>query len=104
METSIDEQPPPGTGSPSRWLRDLPPQERQVLALLSYGVPPATIAEATRRPLSTISRQKNDAMARLGITSDAELIAFLDDHLRSIGATPQLRQSIALRFERASGG
>ncbi|GAA1537061.1 hypothetical protein GCM10009678_19400 [Actinomadura kijaniata] len=85
-------------------MRDLAPQERQVLALISYGVPPATIARATRRSLSTIARQKGDVMARLGITSDAELTAFLDVHLRSAGVTPRLRESVALRFERNAGG
>lgn len=60
----------PGAKQPS-------PREGEVLRLLSSGLSVTEIAAQLNRSVTTISRQKGDAMRKLGIGNDAELFEFL---------------------------
>lgn len=53
------------------------PREGEVLRLLSSGLSVTEIAAQLNRSITTISRQKGDAMRKLGISNDAELFEFL---------------------------
>ncbi|WP_368563438.1 response regulator [Pseudoxanthomonas sp. UTMC 1351] len=53
------------------------PRESEVLRLLASGMTVTQIAEQLHRSVTTISRQKSDAMRKLGIKNDAELFEFL---------------------------
>ncbi|WP_149193299.1 response regulator transcription factor [Luteimonas suaedae] len=55
------------------------PRETEVLRLLASGLTVSQIAERLHRGITTISRQKRDAMRKLGLKNDAELF----DYLRS---------------------
>lgn len=57
----------------------LTPREREVLRLWATGQSVSAIAKALNRGVTTISRQKNDAMRKLGLANDAELFRFLRD-------------------------
>ncbi|HEV7272160.1 response regulator transcription factor [Pseudoxanthomonas sp.] len=61
---------PAGTKAPS-------PREMEVLRLLATGLTVTQIAAQLHRSVTTISRQKSDAMRKLGIHNDAELFEFL---------------------------
>ncbi|MNN52893.1 Transcriptional regulatory protein RcsB [compost metagenome] len=52
-------------------------REVEVLRLLSSGLSVTEIAVQLNRSVTTISRQKGDAMRKLGISNDAELFEFL---------------------------
>ncbi|WNH48975.1 MULTISPECIES: response regulator transcription factor [Stenotrophomonas] len=60
--------------------RVLSPREVEVLRLLSSGMTVKKIAEKLHKSMSTISRQKGDAMLKLGLRSDAELFDFMRDN------------------------
>lgn len=61
-----------GTGaSPS-----LSPRETEVLRLFASGLKVSIIAERLARSMKTISRQKTDAMAKLGLRSDLEIYEY----------------------------
>ncbi|MGH8055356.1 MAG: LuxR C-terminal-related transcriptional regulator [Stenotrophomonas sp.] len=53
------------------------PREGEVLRLLSSGLSVTEIAAQLNRSVTAISRQKGDAMRKLGIGNDAELFEFL---------------------------
>ncbi|GAB3043555.1 response regulator transcription factor [Stenotrophomonas tumulicola] len=53
------------------------PREVEVLRLLGKGMTVKEIANILNRSASTISRQKGDAMLKLGLSSDAELFDYL---------------------------
>ncbi|KRG48435.1 response regulator [Stenotrophomonas beteli] len=55
------------------------PREGEVLRLLASGLSVTEIAMHLNRSKTTISRQKTDAMRKLGISNDAELFEFLRD-------------------------
>jgi len=57
--------------------RPLSPREVEVLRLLGKGMTVKEIAEMLHRSASTISRQKGDAMLKLGLNSDAQLFDYL---------------------------
>jgi two-component system capsular synthesis response regulator RcsB len=62
--------------------RQLSPKEVEVLRLLGGGMTVKQIAQQLHKSVSTISRQKGDAMLKLGLKGDAELFDYLrDDHL-----------------------
>ncbi|WP_313342183.1 response regulator transcription factor [Stenotrophomonas sp.] len=62
--------------------RQLSPKEVEVLRLLGRGLTVKQIAQQLHKSVSTISRQKGDAMLKLGLKGDAELFDYLrDDHL-----------------------
>lgn len=55
----------------------LSPSEERVLRLLRDGLSVTEIARQSRRSVTTISRQKRDAMRKLGITTEAALYSCL---------------------------
>ncbi len=57
--------------------RPLSPREVEVLRLLGKGMTVKDIATMLHRSASTISRQKGDAMLKLGLNSDAQLFDYL---------------------------
>ncbi|MFK8259596.1 response regulator [Erwinia sp. AnSW2-5] len=54
----------------------LTPRELEVIRMFSGGLTLASIADRQSRSISTISTQKHNAMRRLGITSNIELIRY----------------------------
>ncbi len=59
--------------------RALSPKEVEVLRLLGAGQTVKEIALHLHKSVSTISRQKGDAMLKLGLKGDAELFDYLRD-------------------------
>ncbi|MDC6690012.1 LuxR C-terminal-related transcriptional regulator, partial [Leclercia adecarboxylata] len=59
--------------------RPLSPREVEVLRLLGSGMTVKEIALHLHKSVSTISRQKGDAMLKLGLKGDAELFDYLRD-------------------------
>lgn len=59
--------------------RPLSPREVEVLRLLGSGLTVKEIALQLHKSVSTISRQKGDAMLKLGLKGDAELFDYLRD-------------------------
>jgi len=59
--------------------RPLSPREGEVLRLLGSGMTVKEIAIHLHKSVSTISRQKGDAMLKLGLKGDAELFDYLRD-------------------------
>jgi len=53
------------------------PKELEVLRMLASGRTVTQIAEQVNRSITTISKQKSDAMRKLGITNDVELFDYL---------------------------
>jgi two-component system capsular synthesis response regulator RcsB len=51
-------------------------KEREVVRMLASGMTVSEIAEHCKRSVSTISKQKNMAMQRLGVPSDVELFTY----------------------------
>jgi two-component system capsular synthesis response regulator RcsB len=54
----------------------LSPRESEVLRLFSAGITVSKIAEQLSRSVKTISRQKTNAMTKLGLKNDLEVYAF----------------------------
>ena len=59
--------------------RALSPREVEVLRLLASGLIVKEIAAKLHKSVSTISRQKGDAMLKLGLRNDAQLFDWLRD-------------------------
>ncbi|MEN5041835.1 MULTISPECIES: response regulator transcription factor [Stenotrophomonas] len=59
--------------------KPLSPREVEVLRLLGSGMTVKEIALHLHKSVSTISRQKGDAMLKLGLKGDAELFDYLRD-------------------------
>ena len=59
--------------------KPLSPRELEVLRLLGSGMTVKEIALHLHKSVSTISRQKGDAMLKLGLKGDAELFDYLRD-------------------------
>jgi len=60
--------------------RALSPREVEVLRLLASGLMVKEIAKKLHKSVSTISRQKGDAMLKLGMKGDAELFDYMRDN------------------------
>ncbi|WP_460140951.1 response regulator [Pseudomonas sp. S2_E01] len=54
-------------------------KEHEVVRMLASGMTVSEIAEHFKRSVSTISKQKNMAMQRLGISTDVDLFAYARD-------------------------
>jgi len=67
---------PAGTPAP-RPPGSLTPREQEVLRLMASGLSMKQIADQQSRSISTISRQKMDAMQKLGLGSNAALFDYL---------------------------
>lgn len=57
-------------------INPLTPKESEVVRLLASGMSVTQVAEYLHRSVKTISTQKKNAMARLGITSDSALFEY----------------------------
>ncbi|MBO9716079.1 MAG: response regulator transcription factor [Pseudoxanthomonas sp.] len=55
-------------------------RETEVLRLFASGLTVSQIARRLNRSVKTISRQKTDAMAKLGLRSDLEIYAYAREH------------------------
>ena len=64
-------------GSSADGIKALSPRESEVLRLIALGMKVKQIAEKLSRGIATISKQKSDAMRKLGVRNDAELFEFL---------------------------
>lgn len=60
------------------------PHEAEVVRLFAGGLTVSEIAVRLSRSIKTISRQKNDAMHKLGLDNNSQLYAYARDH----GLTP----------------
>jgi two-component system capsular synthesis response regulator RcsB len=58
----------------------LSPRETEVLRLFSSGLTVSEIARRLDRSVKTVSRQKMDAMAKLGLRSDLDVYAYAREH------------------------
>jgi len=54
----------------------LSPREAEVVRMYAGGLTVTQIAERLRRSVKTVSQQKNDAMRKLGLTSNSQLYEF----------------------------
>jgi two-component system capsular synthesis response regulator RcsB len=61
-------------------MRDLSPRQTEVLRLFVRGHSISEIAQHLGRDVRTVSRQKRDAMAKLGVSNDPGLFAFVRAH------------------------
>lgn len=58
----------------------LSPREAEVLGLFVSGLTVSQIAEQLDRSIKTVSRQKMDGMAKLGLKTDLEVYAYAREH------------------------
>lgn len=58
----------------------LSPRETEVLRLFASGMTVSAIADRLSRSIKTVSRQKSDAMNKLGLKSDLEIYDFAREH------------------------
>lgn len=72
LQSSFDAQ----AGAPAR----LSPRELEVLRLYASGQTMTDIAQRLSRSIKTVSRQKADAMAKLGLKSDLEIYVYAREH------------------------
>ncbi|MFC0398232.1 response regulator transcription factor [Paraburkholderia rhizosphaerae] len=61
-------------------MRDLSPRQTEVLHMFVRGHSISEIAQHLGRDVRTVSRQKRDAMAKLGVSNDPGLFAFVRAH------------------------
>ncbi|HHQ4738550.1 response regulator [Aeromonas veronii] len=61
-------------------INPLTPKESEVVRLLASGMSVTQVAKYLHRSVKTISTQKKNAMARLGITSDSALFEYAKIH------------------------
>ena len=59
---------------------DLSPREKQIIKLFVAGMSLQQIAEREGKSVKTISRQKRDAMRKLGVDHDSLLLDYVRDH------------------------
>jgi two-component system capsular synthesis response regulator RcsB len=58
----------------------LSPRETEVLRLFASGITVSDIAERLSRSVKTVSRQKNDAMIKLGLKTDRDIFVYANEH------------------------
>lgn len=58
----------------------LSPREIEVLRLFASGLTVSEIAERLSRSIKTVSRQKNDAMIKLGLKNDLDIFVYANEH------------------------
>ncbi|WP_109482913.1 response regulator transcription factor [Paraburkholderia sp. C35] len=61
-------------------MRDLSPRQAEVINMFVRGKSISEIARYLGRDVRTVSRQKRDAMAKLGVSNDPGLFAFVRAH------------------------
>jgi two-component system, NarL family, captular synthesis response regulator RcsB len=69
-----------GAGAVNQAAPRLSPRESEVIRQFVRGRSITEIARNFERDVSTVSRQKRDAMAKLGVSSDSALFAFVRVH------------------------
>jgi two-component system, NarL family, captular synthesis response regulator RcsB len=69
-------------------MRDLSPRQAEVIGMFVRGKSISEIARDLGRDVRTVSRQKRDAMAKLGVSNDPGLFAFV----RAYGLTQNSMQ------------
>jgi two-component system capsular synthesis response regulator RcsB len=60
--------------------RELSPRQAEVIRMFVRGHSISEIAQHLGRDIRTVSRQKRDAMAKLGVSNDPGLFAFVRAH------------------------
>jgi two-component system capsular synthesis response regulator RcsB len=73
LEAATQGNPPAGRGALSK-------RETEVLRLFVSGLTVSEIARRLNRSIKTVSRQKVDAMAKLGLKSDLDVYAYAREH------------------------
>ena len=58
----------------------LSPRELEVIRLFASGLTVTGIAERLARSVKTVSRQKSDAMIKLGLKNDLEIYVYAREH------------------------
>jgi two-component system capsular synthesis response regulator RcsB len=58
----------------------LSPREVEVLRLFASGLTVSEIAARLSRSIKTVSRQKNDAMVKLGLKNDLDIFVYASEH------------------------
>jgi two-component system capsular synthesis response regulator RcsB len=77
-EHVLDRDPPRSPGEPESTIDPtvLSQREAEVVRLYAQGLTITQIAEHLHRSVKTVSQQKNDAMRKLGITSNTQLFEY----------------------------
>ncbi|MDR6991210.1 response regulator transcription factor [Luteimonas sp. 3794] len=75
MRTMLDQ-----AGGPDGPRLRMSPHEAEVVRLFAGGLTVSEIAARLSRSVKTISRQKNDAMHKLGLENNCQLYAYARDH------------------------
>lgn len=70
------EEPGEKAPDPEAGLASLSPREAEVVRMYAGGLIVTQIAKRLRRSVKTVSQQKNDAMRKLGLTSNSQLYEF----------------------------
>ena len=71
-------------------MRNLSPRQREVIDMFVLGKSISEIARDLGRDVRTVSRQKRDAMAKMGVSNDPGLFAFV----RAYGLSKEIAQEI----------
>ncbi|MFK2931998.1 response regulator [Dyella agri] len=74
--SSANDQATEGADDKSAAIAALSVREAEVVRLYAQGLKVTQIAETVQRSVKTISKQKNDAMRKLGLESNRELFEF----------------------------
>lgn len=64
----------------ARESAQLSPRELEVLRLFASGLTVSAIADRLSRSIKTVSRQKNDAMVKLGLKNDLDIFVYAREH------------------------
>jgi len=72
LQSGFDTQ----AGTPAR----LSPRELEVIRLFSSGLTVTDVAERLARSVKTVSRQKADAMVKLGLRNDHDIFVYAREH------------------------
>lgn len=80
ISPSIEREVAAANDSPSLCVPRLTPRESEVIRKFASGNSITEIARALGRDVRTVSSQKREAMAKLGVSSDAGLFAFVRAH------------------------
>ena len=80
LSPAIESEIAAAEGSPVNCVPRLTPRESEVIRKFANGSTITEIARALDRDVRTVSRQKREAMAKLGVSNDAGLFVFVRSH------------------------